>query len=195
MSFSLNFFLNQRHLFSSSADIQSILASLFSDIVSLTFRIAMKYRSQTVIDVSKFDFYFGTMIDDFYAKKESFTAEVWACSFRECDITTKTTVTIKIIREWLACQDRALDLFLSDRMGTRSKRFEYTCEWFEPELVKFKRGEERLLWVTGASGSGKSILATWMLESLRRTVQLRNGYDAISFTISKCPLAILISCY
>lgn len=147
----------------------------------------MKYRAQTAIDISKFDFYFGTIIDDFYAKKETFTAEVWSCSLREYEITTKTAVTIKVIREWLACQDRTLDLYLSDRMGTRSKRIEYTCEWFESELAKFKKGEERLLWVTGVSGSGKSVLATWMLENLRRTVHLRSGYDAISFTISEYP--------
>ena len=185
MSTSLGFFLQQRHLFSSSVEIQTILAEAFSDLVSFTFNVTLRYKKEKTVDLSRFDYYFGSIIDSFYSKKESFTSEVWSCALRKLKITTRTTVTIHTIRSWLSCQDRTLEVFLSDRLGSRVTRYEYTCEWFESTLRDFQRGSESLLWVTGASGCGKSVLAGWILERLRRTSHLRNGYDAVSFTISE----------
>lgn len=94
-----------------------------------------------------------------------------------------SSITVRIVRQWLAPQDRIIDILLSDRMGTRSARHENTCAWFGSHLRSFQRSNDNTLVIIGKPGSGKSVLLGWILERLRKSPG-RNGHqDVVSFTI------------
>ena len=93
------------------------------------------------------------------------------------------TVDIVTIRQWLAPQDRTLQILTSDRMGTRSARDEYTCEWFQQHLLDFIRSKDYVLAINGKPGSGKTVLSGWIVERLQRPLG-RKSYSTISFVIS-----------
>ncbi|KAI5782676.1 hypothetical protein EDC01DRAFT_729948 [Geopyxis carbonaria] len=180
----LDFFLKSKNLFCASAEIQNILSHAYADLVKFTVDVTIHYKKCTTIVLSDFDLHFGRTIDSFFYRKDCFTSEVWTCSLKETTRTTGSTITIRTIREWLACHDRTLEVFLSDRMGTRTTRYEYTCEWFESHLREFQRSKsDKVLWVTGKPGCGKSILTGWILEKLRRSQVKGKSYDVISFSI------------
>lgn len=182
----LDFYLRSKELFTATAEIQSILTHTYSDLVRLTVDVGIYYKKKCTSGSStlagEFDVEFGHTVDSFFYRKECFTSEVWNCSLRLQE-TSETDISIHIIRRWLATQDRTLDLFLSDRMGTRTARFEYTCEWFETHLKDFQRSTSDVMWVTGQSGCGKTTLTGWILERLKRTQGLRSGSDVVSFSI------------
>ena len=99
------------------------------------------------------------------------------------DFYTEITIDIRTVRQWLAPQDRTLELLSSDRMGTRGVRDEYTCEWFQTHLLDFVRSKDHVLAIDGKPGSGKSVLAGWILERLQRPLG-RKSYNTITYIIS-----------
>lgn len=70
-------------------------------------------------------------------------------------------------------------------MNSRSARVEFTCEWFQSHLLEFTRGSDDILFISGASGSGKSILSGWIVERLQRVVG-RKSFDVDSVIIGLC---------
>jgi len=152
----IDFFLKNKRLFCASVEMQDILALAYSDLVRFTVETAIHYTKSTTISLANFDALFGRVVDSFFYRKECFTSESWACSLREesYTTTTTTTITIQTIRQWLSVQDRTLDLCLSNRLGTRTFRYEFTCEWFESHMREFQRDKTDVLWVYGKPGSG-----------------------------------------
>jgi len=150
----LDFFLKNKRLFCASVQIQDILALAYSDLIRFTVETTIHYRKTTTICLADFDVLFGRIVDSFFYRKECFTSETWACSLMEESLTTTSTISIHIIRQWLSVQDRTLDICLSNRMGTRTARHEFTCEWFECHMREFQRDGTDVLWVCGKPGSG-----------------------------------------
>lgn len=89
------------------------------------------------------------------------------------------------IRKWLAPQDRTLRLLATDTMNSRSAREEFTCEWFRSHLLDFSRSSDDMYFITGDSGSGKSILCGWIVERLQRTLG-KKSFDVHSVIIGRC---------
>ena len=75
-------------------------------------------------------------------------------------------------------------------MGTRIVRDEYTCEWFQKELLDFTRSDDDILVINGKSGCGKSVLSGWIVERLQRPLG-RKSYETISYVIGKLYRATL----
>jgi hypothetical protein len=154
MGYTLEFFLKHKHLFPASVEIRNILAYAYADLVRFTVEIAIYYRKNTTVLLGDFDVRFGRTIDQFFERKESFTSESWSCILNKTAASSKSSITIRTLREWLAPQDRTLQIFLSDRLGTRTARIEFTCEWFDVHLRTFQRNTSDVLWVFGKAGTG-----------------------------------------
>lgn len=92
---------------------------------------------------------------------------------------------VTTVREWLTPHDRTLRLLTTDTMNSRSARVEFTCEWFQSHLLEFTRGPDDILFISGASGYGKSILSGWIVERLQRVVG-RKSFDVDSVIIGMC---------
>ena len=105
------------------------------------------------------------------------------------NLNAETSLEIRTIRQFLAPQDRTLQILVSDRMGTRGIRDEFTCEWFQKHLLDFARSKDDVLAINGPSGCGKSTLAGWIVERLQRPLG-RKSYGTITYFIGM--LSILI---
>ena len=89
------------------------------------------------------------------------------------------SLDVQTIREWLSPKDHVLRRLLEN---DRASRAEFTCEWFEPHLLEFCSSRNDMFLVTGASGCGKSVLSSWIIERLQRPLG-RRSFDVISVKI------------
>jgi hypothetical protein len=89
---------------------------------------------------------------------------------------------VGIIRKWLGIHDRVVRAVIADRKEAATRRDEYTCEWFQRSLFDFSRGSGDTLVVTAPFGSGKTVLASWIVERLQRPIGKKN-YQTLSISI------------
>ena len=92
-------------------------------------------------------------------------------------------VGVQTIREWLSPKDRVLRRVLENDQASRA---EFTCEWFESHLIEFCTSRNDMFLVTGASGCGKSVLSSWIIERLQRPLG-RRSFDVVSVKIGNYP--------
>ncbi|KAJ3754927.1 ankyrin repeat-containing domain protein [Lentinula raphanica] len=71
----------------------------------------------------------------------------------------------KLLREWFAAPDCSVDFNTA-----MDKRADGTCEWIlrVPAYLKWRKGGN-ILWIQGKAGSGKTILMTSNIDSLKKT--------------------------
>ncbi|KAL1388065.1 hypothetical protein HDK64DRAFT_329208 [Phyllosticta capitalensis] len=118
---------------------------------------------------------------------------------------TKDEEHIQKIRTWIASGDqgRGERLNTDDYERALGKRHPKTCEWFfQNEMFKNwasqtkKHDLNRLLWVTGSSGEGKSVLCSAAVESIRvMTVRPATPYVMLTYRKERteCNLASLLA--
>jgi hypothetical protein len=95
-----------------------------------------------------------------------------------------TVDEIKVIKDWLQPEDPALANVIGVTAQFAQEREESTCLWLEPHLGGFLRSQQQSLSIIGHPGSGKSILATVINDSLQQP----NGgvrYESIFVPISQ----------
>ena len=126
-----------------------------------------------------FNSVFGRYMETFHRNQNHITDAMW-----ENTLDDDFSIDIRAIRKWLGPWDRVLKTILDDRLAARGHRDEYTCEWFHRYLVDFSRGKDDVLAVTGPAGSGKSVIADWVVERLQRPLG-RKTYQTLSYTIGK----------
>lgn len=97
---------------------------------------------------------------------------------------TYLDTSVDVIRQFLEPRDSILKLLASDQFAARTKRTEFTCEWFQPHLADFLRSSDQTLAITGPSGSGKTVLAGWIEERLQRPLA-RKSYETIEYRFGK----------
>ena len=132
--------------------------------------------SDVIID---FNSVFGRHMETFQRNKNHITDAMW-----ENTLGDDFSVDIRTSRKWLGPRDRVLKSILDDRLTARGHRDEYTCEWFHRYLVDFAQGKDDVLAVTGPAGSGKSVIAGWVVGRLQRPLG-RKTYQTLSCTIGK----------
>ena len=86
------------------------------------------------------------------------------------------------MRKWLAPRDTVLQNLSSDRMASRNVRDEFTCEWFQKNLLDFARSHDEVMAINGEVGCGKSVLSGWIVERLQRPLG-RKSYETLSHII------------
>ena len=139
-------------------------------------RINSISSSDVTID---FNSIFGRHMETFQRNKNQTIDAMW-----ENTLGDDFSVDIHASRKWLGHRDRVLKTILDDRLAAGGHRDEYTCEWFHRYLVDFARGNDDLLAVTGPAGSGKSVIADWVVGRLQRPLG-RKTYQTLSYTIGK----------
>jgi transcriptional regulator with AAA-type ATPase domain len=91
---------------------------------------------------------------------------------------------VRAIREFLTPQDSVVKTIMSNQLYSEARRAEYTCEWFSAPLRKFTRNGKKVLLVTGAASTGKSVLARWIHEKMQESID-DDPFDVLSFTVGK----------
>jgi ABC-type uncharacterized transport system fused permease/ATPase subunit len=144
--------------------------------VAIHYHIQINTISSTQVAIN-FTGLFGKHIDAFYGRKDHIIDAMWAARV-DAD-----SVNINSIRKWLGIHDNTVQTVFSDRAAARSRRDEYTCEWFQRTLLDFTRGNGEILAITGPSGSGKSMLASWVTERLQRPLGKKKSHEIMFLTI------------
>ena len=161
----------------------------------------MKTTSVTI----DFDSLFGKTIDSFYNRKDTVSSAVWTYQLQKnldfqselcvatafLDLTHKVAMTVDVhsIRRWLSPSDRTVRRLVTNPLGEKSYREEYTCEWFQKPLLDFLRSKHQSLLVSGQSGSGKTVLSGWIIDRLQRPIG-RKIYKTINYDIGQWQILI-----
>lgn len=61
---------------------------------------------------------------------------------------------VRKISNWLNTRSNLLRAISSDEHVYKPAYNEYTCEWFQKHLLEFTRGNDDVLGITAAAGSG-----------------------------------------
>ncbi|KAL4895741.1 hypothetical protein BDV59DRAFT_199726 [Aspergillus ambiguus] len=169
-------FINQSALITSIPGIQSEIAGAYIDLVELISAVTMHYcrnsRGPLSIDVTEFDLRFGHHIQSFYTRKKRFTELIWSTT---CIL---QNANIKDIKSFLSFQDSAIPAVLSSR---RPLYAEFTCDWFMSHLSQIRGRDNGLSVITGAPGSGKTVLSQWIIDQLQTSID--DEVDVISYRI------------
>ncbi|KAJ9664804.1 hypothetical protein H2201_005025 [Coniosporium apollinis] len=178
----LSFFRN-RELFVFKDCIQHTLVAASADLVQLVSSLATYYSSRRAITSStEFDTLFGSTVDAFFEHRNTALNIMWSCQLKQSIDSGEITINVQDIRQFLAPSDRVVDILMSNRMGSRSGREEFTCEWFRPFLIDFARSRDKMFLINGRSGTGKTVLGSWIIETLQRA-QGKKSYQVLSHTI------------
>lgn len=112
------------------------------------------------------------------------------------NILSFTVSEVKSIRQWLAPEDRVLANVAENTSHLAHDREELTCLWLSPYLTRFLKSQQlKGLSISGAPGSGKTVLASVIVDHLQHPI---GGvtYNTLFIPISKAttlqtPLTIL----
>ncbi|KAL9094753.1 MAG: hypothetical protein Q9165_003024 [Trypethelium subeluteriae] len=177
--------LQRQEMFDATREIQEDLSDIFASLVNLVGEIAIYYRTR-ISSMSKrqtvsIDFHsaFGKSIDGIWQKKQHLWNHLWASKLGN----KQDAYSIEEIRRNLGPVDKSAEALLFGRLADKAERAQGTCEWIQGHLLNFLRGGEKTLSITGAAGCGKSMLATYMKERLRRTIG-RISYETLSHTFA-----------
>ena len=118
------------------------------------------FANETTLD---FTTLFRVQIRGFASRKNRITEEMWRERLGEHE-----SLDISTLRSWLSPQDHMLEKLHENQSLTPEHRDEYTCEWFQRQLLDFSRSSDDILALFGPEGCGKTYLSRWIVERLQR---------------------------
>lgn len=74
---------------------------------------------------------------------------------------------LKAVKSWLAPEDRVLSHLAENTSHLAHEREEMTCLWVSQHLTNFLKSQKRTLAITGKPGSGKTVLASVIVDRLQ----------------------------
>jgi hypothetical protein len=167
-------------MFSASVHIRRALSETFGQLIHMVAEVAAYYSTRRlVITASDFHVVFGTITEAFFGCQHTISEAMWTYQLSQSGV---IGIGIEEIRRFLSPNDRVIEMLLSNRLGSRSKREEYSCEWFDQHLRGFTQSSDKTFLVTGQPGFGKSVISEWIIERLRRS-RGPKAYDVLSFAV------------
>ncbi|KAK6334541.1 hypothetical protein TWF730_003755 [Orbilia blumenaviensis] len=161
IAIALESFEPHRDVYVSSPELQRVLLAVFWNIVELVIRITLLFHNVRITRslITESEEVISAIVRSFVANKEILELEIWITRLRESPIVQGTgPVSVQDLKSWL-------------RQGVvetpKPTISEGTCTWFDRILSDLKDGEDQLLYVTGKTGCGKSMLANWVVDRLR----------------------------
>ena len=91
---------------------------------------------------------------------------------------------VKSIKAWVGPEDQVATKLI-DSSHIAQDREELTCLWMVPRLVHFLKSGQRTLSITGKPGSGRTVLASVIVDHLQHPI---GGvtYSTLFVPISEC---------
>ncbi|KAL1910529.1 hypothetical protein Sste5344_003783 [Sporothrix stenoceras] len=171
-------------IFESTKEIKASISNLYSELVGLAGCISVHYRNhifnlgpqhQTV--TLNLNDLFGGDIDSIWASKTALYDRIWSQSLGKKHF----PLTLAELRHRLNPESEAFRHALYAELAEDLERAEDTCEWVKSDLVEYLQSNEKILIVTGAPGSGKTVLADWIEERLQRPLN-NTTYSVLLYT-------------
>ncbi|CAK7245405.1 MAG: hypothetical protein STHCBS139747_006986 [Sporothrix thermara] len=171
-------------IFESTKEVKVDISKLYSQLVSLAGSISVHYRNhlfnlgphQQLVTLNLNDL-FGRQIDNIWDSKKELYARIWSQGLGK----RQFALSLADLRHRLNPESEAFRHALYAEMAEDLERAEDTCEWVKSDLVDFLQSEEKIFTVTGAPGSGKTVLADWIEERLQRPLR-HTTYSVLLYT-------------
>ncbi|KAL4883534.1 hypothetical protein BJY04DRAFT_216358 [Aspergillus karnatakaensis] len=173
ISMSLVNLLERTELFSVTQEIQEQLILALSDLVTLVANVSTHFhkaiRGMTTASVSV-NIYrtFPGQIQSFQQRCERIAESMWRHQLVRENLDGDKVSEVKAIRSWLAPEDRSIVGISENSSYLAHDREELTCLWMGPYLTRFLKTQQKHLSITGPGGSGKTVLASVIVDHLQQ---------------------------
>ncbi|RYP39066.1 hypothetical protein DL768_010740 [Monosporascus sp. mg162] len=152
------------------SQMEDAVSSLHSAVVKLVDSVSCSYRDKLfALDeenpVIKFESAFEDIMNSIFELRHQAITGMWLSELRD----QADNQSLESIRRQLRPNWSEKSAFY-DQVNESLTRASETCEWFESHLVRFLRSPGRAFAITGDSGTGKTVLAGWIRERLRRAL-------------------------
>ncbi|KAK2801706.1 hypothetical protein FQN50_007620 [Emmonsiellopsis sp. PD_5] len=167
--------LERAELFNVSQEIREHLVLALGDLVTLVasvstyFHRAIRGLTKGSISVNIYVTFPG-QIQAFHQRCEKITESMWRHQFQKENVDSDKVFEIKSIRSWLGPDDPVLRNAAESTSYLAQSREELTCLWLGPHLASFLRSSYKSLCVTGKPGSGKTVLASVVVDQLQHPI-------------------------
>ncbi|PWY75001.1 NACHT domain protein [Aspergillus heteromorphus CBS 117.55] len=169
--------LERTELFSVTNEIQRQLVQALEDLVNLVANVSSLFH-QTVSRLGEDEEWeyiniyekFPTEIHRFRKCCEEISESMWQQQLKEIGDETKLG-DVKAVRSWLTPEDRVLSNVAETVSHLAHDREEMTCRWVKPYLFDFLTSQKKVLSIVGKPGSGKTVLASVIVDSLQHPIR------------------------
>jgi hypothetical protein len=164
--------LERTELFDVSQDIKEQLILALSDLVTLVasvsthFHQAINDKTTNSISVDIYGAFPG-QIGSFRERCDKIAESMWRHQLNKEGVDTEKVSVVKAIKSWLAPEDRVLSHLAENTSHLAHEREEMTCLWMAPYLTHFLKSDKSTLSFTGKPGSGKTVLASVIVDRLQ----------------------------
>lgn len=174
-------------IFESTKEVKVDISRLYSELVGLAGSISVHYRNHIfnlgpahqVVTLNLNDL-FGADIDAIWASKTALYDRIWKQNLSHSG-KKHLALSLSELRHRLNPQSEAFRHALYSELAEDLERAEDTCEWVKSDLVDYLQSNEKILTVSGAPGSGKTVLADWIEERLQRPLN-NTTYSVLLYT-------------
>ncbi|KAJ5140703.1 hypothetical protein N7448_004111 [Penicillium atrosanguineum] len=168
--------LERTELFDVSQDIKEQLILALADLVTLVagvsthFHQAISGLTDAEVTVNIYDTFPG-QIQSFKDRCSKISETMWRHQLAKENIDTEKVSVVKSVRGWLAPEDRVLNHLAENSSQLAHEREELTCLWMGHYLTRFlKEKKQRTLSFYGKPGSGKTVLASVIVDRLQEQI-------------------------
>lgn len=189
--------LERTELFSVSQDIREQLVLALSDLVNLVASVATHFHktihdasttATTSVSVNMYSSFSG-QIKAFRDRCEKIGTAMWrhqlitnnmdadngeSPQFKHSQIALLTdpllVSDVKMVKSWAMPEDRVLNNVALSLSLLAHDREELTCLWVGPYLTRFLKSQDTVFSINGKPGSGKSIVASVIVDYLQRPI-------------------------
>ncbi|WPH04769.1 Hypothetical protein R9X50_00766400 [Acrodontium crateriforme] len=124
---------------------------------------------------------FGDALETFQSRRMTVSRTIWQHRIDGSEVPKREQCTVDDLVKWLAPQDRVMSL-MTDHTTYTDQQAEFTCLWFQDDLVRFIKSADKTLLLNGQPGTGKTTLAGAICERLHRPIA-RKTYSTVFCTV------------
>ncbi|KAI0151435.1 NACHT domain protein [Pestalotiopsis sp. NC0098] len=178
ISMSLVNLLERTELFSVSQDIREQLVLALSDLVNLVASVATHFHktihdasttATTSVSVNMYSSFSG-QIKAFRDRCEKIGTAMWRHQLITNNMDADNVSDVKMVKSWAMPEDRVLNNVALSLSLLAHDREELTCLWVGPYLTRFLKSQDTVFSINGKPGSGKSIVASVIVDYLQRPI-------------------------
>ncbi|CAG8900204.1 unnamed protein product [Penicillium egyptiacum] len=164
--------LERTELFTVSQTIKDQLVEALADLVSLVASVSTHFHqsiyalSEGSISINIYET-FTVQIESFRERCAKISDSMWRHQLVQESKDPENVAIVKSVQSWLSPDDRVLTHLAENTSHLAHEREEMTCLWMNPYLIHFLKSDNHILAFTGALGSGKTVLASVLVDRLQ----------------------------
>ncbi|KAI6362061.1 hypothetical protein MCOR25_006296 [Pyricularia grisea] len=175
MSMPLVNLLECTELFSVSQETSEQLVMALSDLVTVVasvatyFHKAIRGLTNTSVSVNIYST-FAPQIKTFLERCEKTSESMWKHELQRENADIRKVAKLKAVSQWIAPEDHVMSSVFTSTSHLAHDREELTCLYIGTHLTRFLKSSQKTMVLSGSQGSGKTILASVILDYLQHPI-------------------------